>query len=124
MNYRSVIFASHLVFGLAWIVMGYLGLKQKLSIELYNGLKALAIAIIAYHGYKLATDSAKYHRFVYLFHVVVIAGILLYLGINNYKSSPNVYYVMMVLGSLAVVYHGYRLRQEMKTVNSQPVEVI
>ena len=120
MNYRSVIYASHILFGLAWVVMGYLGLKQKLSGELYDGLKALAIAIIAYHGYKLFTGP-EFRRLVYLFHVVVIAGVLLYLGITKSNASPIIYYIMIVLGAVATLYHGYSLYNELA---SPAVEVI
>ena len=120
MNYRSVIYASHILFGLAWVVMGYLGLKQKLSGDLYDGLKALAIAIIAFHGYKLLTGP-EFRRMVYLFHVVVIAGILLYLGIKGRKSPSLIYYIMIVLGAIATLYHGYSLYNELA---SPAVEVI
>ena len=70
MDYHTIIYLAHILFGLAWVYLGYYGLRKKISPAVYNALIPISIAIIGYHAYKLAI--AKYHKWVYLFHIFVI----------------------------------------------------
>ena len=56
MDYHTIIYLAHILFGLAWIYLGYYGLRKKISPGLYK-------ALINY----------RFHRWVYLFHIFVIA---------------------------------------------------
>lgn len=104
MDFYTVIYLAHILFGLAWVYLAYYGLQKKLSPALYSSLIPISIAIIAYHGYKLATTS--YHKWVYLFHIFVVALILGFVGYHKQATPALVYYVMILLGVSAIGYHG------------------
>ena len=114
MDINSAIYAIHIVFGLSWLVLAYYGLQhsKKIPDSFFSILVPLALAIMVYHGYKLVQNSLHgyYMRhWVYLVHIIVVAGILLYLGIKARDANPNIYYVIGVLGVGAVLYHSEKL---------------
>lgn len=109
MDYHTIIYLAHILFGLAWIYLGYYGLRKKISPGLYKALIPIALAIIAYHGYKLVVSD--YHRWVYLFHIFVIALILGYVGYRKQATPQAIYYLIIIVGIIAIGYHGNILRQ-------------
>ena len=109
MDYHTIIYLAHILFGLAWIYLGYYGLRKKISPGLYKALIPIALAIIAYHGYKLVVSD--YHRWVYLFHILVIALILGYVGYRKQATPQAIYYLIIIVGIIAIGYHGNILRQ-------------
>ena len=56
-----------------------------------------------------AHQKSRYLRNVYLFHVFVVAPLLLYIGVNGVRSNPQLFPVLFILGSLALIYHSIRL---------------
>ena len=51
----------------------------------------------------------EYLRRVYLFHVLFVSPILLYIGFRGKKTGKNMFPVLLSLGFMSVVYHGFRI---------------
>ena len=54
-------------------------------------------------------QEMSFLRQVYFFHVVIIAPILIYVGMQGVKSDSRVFALVLALGILALLYHGGRL---------------
>ena len=74
----------------------------------------------------LAQNQEKeYLHRVYLFHVIAISPILLYVGYYGIKSNKNIFPVVLTLGGMSVLYHGFRLFYPRATENVQTtIEVL
>ena len=46
---------------------------------------------------------------VYLFHVLLVAPIVIYIGYKQKNADPRIFSVLLVLGVLAMTYHSIRL---------------
>lgn len=60
------------------------------------------------HGI-LQNQEAAFLQHVYLFHVLIVAPLLLYVGVSGPCANKYVWQLFIGLGSVALVYHGYRL---------------
>ena len=59
---------------------------------------------------KMAVNQEKeYLRRVYLFHVLAISPILLYVGYYGVSSNKKIFPVVLTLGGVSVLYHGFRV---------------
>jgi hypothetical protein len=58
----------------------------------------------------LSPDEQKlaYQKNVYLFHMLLVAPILIYVGMNTVKTNKNVFALLLALGYGALIYHTYR----------------
>ena len=87
----------------------YIGIKQKnMPLFMYNVILALGIIILAYHGYKGFNKimSGK-NAWVNLFHIIIVAPLLIYIGYNK-KETPRYFYeFIFMLAFAAIGYHGY-----------------
>ena len=54
-------------------------------------------------------QEQEYLHRVYLFHVIAIAPILLYVGFYGKKSNEKIFPVILSLGVISLIYHGFRL---------------
>ena len=54
-------------------------------------------------------QEQEYLKRVYLFHVLAVSPILLYVGYYGIKSNKKMYPIILSLGLMSVVYHGFRL---------------
>ena len=54
-------------------------------------------------------QEEEYLRRVYLFHVIAISPILLYVGYYGTKSNEKLFPVILSLGGISILYHGFRL---------------
>ena len=60
---------------------------------------------------RLVSDQEKaYLRKVYIFHTLVVAPLLTYIGYMGVSSHPSVWGFVGGLGALAFIYHGARLK--------------
>ena len=50
----------------------------------------------------------KTESFVHLFHIIIVGGIFLYVGINREKISKIMFRTLFVLGIIIVLYHIYK----------------
>jgi hypothetical protein len=54
-------------------------------------------------------QEQEYLRHVYLFHIVAIVPILLYVGYYGKQSNKKIFPVVLSIGIIAFIYHGFRL---------------
>jgi hypothetical protein len=60
-------------------------------------------------GTALAPDqNAEYLRAVYVFHAVVLAPFLIYVGYTGTDANPKSFGVLLAFGVIALLYHGVR----------------
>jgi hypothetical protein len=63
-------------------------------------------------GYTRAKENRQeqlYRRKIYLLHTLVIAPLLLYVGLRGSTADSRVWPVVVAVGILALLYHGFRL---------------
>jgi ammonia channel protein AmtB len=87
----------------------YIGIKQKnMPLFMYNIILALGIIILVYHGYKGFNKimSGK-NAWVNLFHVLIVAPLLIYIGYNKQATPRYFYEFIFMLAFAAIGYHGY-----------------
>jgi len=66
----------------------------------------------------LSTDQeAEYLKRVYLFHVIAVAPLLIYVGYKGIDVNPKLYPVVLSLGAMAGVYHGFRMFKPRQTAS-------
>jgi hypothetical protein len=46
--------------------------------------------------------------FVHLFHILIVGGLFLYVGIKRDKISPYMYPILLGLGIIIILYHSYK----------------
>jgi len=49
------------------------------------------------------------HSLVHLFHVLIVGGLFLYVGINREKIHESLFPVLFYLGLIIVLYHLYKI---------------
>lgn len=87
----------------------YIGIQQKnIPNFMYNIILAVGILILLYHGYKGINKviSGK-NAWVNLFHVIIVAPLLLYIGYNKEKTPRYFYEFILMLAFAAIGYHTY-----------------
>ena len=58
---------------------------------------------------KLAKNQEQeYLKRVYLFHIIAVSPILLYVGYYGSQSNKKIFPVVLALGGISTIYHGYR----------------
>ena len=58
---------------------------------------------------KLAKNQEQeYLKRVYLFHILAVSPILLYVGYYGSQSNKKIFPVVLALGGISTVYHGFR----------------
>lgn len=60
-------------------------------------------------------QEQEYLHRVYLFHLLAIAPLLLYVGYYGNGANKKVFPVVLAVGAIAAVYHGFRLRYPRQT---------
>jgi hypothetical protein len=59
---------------------------------------------------ELVDDQEEvYMRYVYFFHIIAIAPLLIYVGYKGKKVNKDIFPVILSFGVGALVYHGFRL---------------
>ena len=53
-------------------------------------------------------QEKEYLKRVYLFHIIAISPILIYMGYYGTKSPKRLYPLLLSLGLISIVYHGFR----------------
>jgi uncharacterized membrane protein len=91
----------------------YVGIQQAKILSItYPFLIFLGIFLIIYQTYKgyLGIKAGKF-PWVSLFHIVIVAPLLLLIGIYGVDSPRYLYELLLMLGFAAIGYHGYYLFQ-------------
>lgn len=98
----------------------YVGVQRAGSPELlFQGLIGLSIGIALYHSYKWYINWRAGSSFLWVnvFHVLVIAPLLLYIGVKQ-KDTPQVAFdTTVMLGFAAFGYNLYKLVLMTNTVS-------
>jgi len=109
MNQLILIHLLHIfIFGSLFL---YVGIQnQKIPTWLYSVLFYLGFIILFYHGYKTyALLKAGKNPWINLFHIFIIAPLLIYIGANGIKTPMYVYQFVLMLAFTVIGYHGYYL---------------
>lgn len=61
---------------------------------------------------------------VHLFHIIIVGGLFLYVGINREKSPNVLFSILLVLGVLIVFHHLYKGYNHLKEGKSIWVQII
>lgn len=89
----------------------YIGIKQKnMPTIMYNVILAIGLLILFYHGYKGASKILiGKNAWVNLFHVLIVAPLLIYTGYKKIDTSRYIYEFIFMLAFATIGYHGYYL---------------
>jgi hypothetical protein len=49
------------------------------------------------------------HTFVHLFHIIIVGGLFLYVGINRDKIYKPIFSLLLFLGFVVIFYHLYKI---------------
>ena len=107
------------IFTAGYIAMAWYDYAYKCKNKLYSGTSPVGHSILS-SIFKPQEDDATmkklapnqqaiYRRNVYLFHVLVIAPILIYVGYKGNNVNSKVYSPLLGIGVVALLYHGYKL---------------
>jgi hypothetical protein len=64
------------------------------------------------------------HTLVHLFHILIVGGLFLYVGINKEKIFKPLFSVLLFLGFIIIFYHLYKLYTYVKLGKSYWVNLI
>ena len=89
----------------------YIGIKQKnMPPFMYNVILAIGILILFYHFYKGYSKLIQgKNAWVNIFHVLIVAPLLIYSGLEKEKTPRFIYELIFMLAFAAIGYHGYYL---------------
>jgi hypothetical protein len=89
----------------------YIGIKKtNICKSLYNPLIILGIFIILYHSYKIYKKiKQNINPWINYIHVLIIAPLLIYIGINKEKTNRLYFEIILMLAFATIGYHGYYL---------------
>ena len=87
----------------------YIGMQQnKMPNFIYNIILAIGIIILAYHGYKGYSKIMRgKNAWVNLFHMLIVAPLLIYIGYNKQATPRYCYEFIFMLAFAAIGYHAY-----------------
>ena len=54
------------------------------------------------------------HKLVHLFHIIIVGGLFLYVGINREKISSVLFNILFYLGIFIILYHLYKAYSYLK----------
>ena len=94
----------------------YVGIKGKtMPLFMYPTLLVIGISILAAHGYSaISTYGQKPSGlWVNLFHIFIVAPVILSIGIKGNQSPYYLFQFMIMLGFAAIGYHGYFMMREL-----------
>jgi uncharacterized membrane protein len=52
--------------------------------------------------------------FVHLFHILIVGGLFLYVGITRTNIPNFMYSVLLILGIIIILYHGFKVYTKLK----------
>jgi hypothetical protein len=114
---------SHVIIALFHILLvvplfGYVAFQRAATEEwLYKVLLALGGIILFYHAYKsvIRLMVGSTFAWVNIFHVLIVAPLLIYIGYNG-KKTPRAGYELLLMATFAALgYHLYSIVNELQT---------
>ena len=64
--------------------------------------------------------SNSEHTFVYLFHILVVAPLFIYLGYKGAEAPKQLFTILIAMGVVIGLYHGYKLIAGYKQLSNVP----
>jgi hypothetical protein len=91
----------------------YVGIyNSKIVSWMYPFLLILGVFIIAYHSFSAYSYIMKgKSAWVNLFHIIIVAPLLIYIGYKNKTTPYSAYQFVLMLAFAVIGYHGYYLLQ-------------
>lgn len=99
----------HILFvGSLFLYVGIMKIKNHLFI--YPVLLGLGTFLILFHGFKAYNKMKQGKEYIInLFHIFIVSPILIYIGYNKQTTSDLYFNILIGLGILAIIDHGYKL---------------
>lgn len=94
----------------------YVGIKGKtMPLFMYSILLVIGILILVAHGYSVISKYGQKNSdlWVNLFHIIIVAPVILAIGIKREQSPYYLFQFMIMLGFAAIGYHGYFMIKEL-----------
>ena len=87
----------------------YVGIKStNTPASMYPVLLTTGAVILFYHAYKVYLKvAAGKNPWVNLFHILIVAPLLIFIGYNRQTAPRYAYEFLLMLGFAAIGYHGY-----------------
>jgi len=99
----------HILFvGTFFIYVGIMKTSNHLFI--YPVLLGLGTFLILFHSFKAYTNMKQGKEYIInLFHIFIVSPLLLYIGYNKQMTADLYFNILIMLGFLAIIDHGYKL---------------
>ena len=83
--------------------------QDKMPDWAYTAILGLGIFLITYQSYKyvLRLSQKSGYAWVNLFHIIIVAPLLLYIGYNRRETPRSAYELSIMVGFAALGYHTY-----------------
>tara|TARA_B110000259_G_scaffold188118_1_gene245057 strand:+ start:1832 stop:2548 length:717 start_codon:yes stop_codon:yes gene_type:complete len=115
-------------------VLIYVGIYgNKSNSMIYSLILGISLITLGYHGMRMFVDrevtncpkekkeevktEISYLKSVYIMHVAAIVPLLLYVGIKGNDSDVRVFPILLALGIVSDIYHGFRVFYPRPTIN-------
>lgn len=104
LSYHKKISLFHIifVFPLFYLVSKY---PNNIPLFVYNALIFIGFYLI--YNFRKYFKFKNYHQFVYSFHLLVIAPLIIYIGKNKQKSSQYSFLTLKYMSYMTLVSHIY-----------------
>jgi len=106
------------LFFIAYILMAWYDYMYECEQKLYSGHSGINAAFDSIFKpqewdynpppEKHPDQRSVYNRYVYLFHLILVAPLLIYIGWYQNKTDPRLYSLLLILGIVAASYHALR----------------
>jgi len=97
-----ILFVAPLFFVIAFF-------QDKMPDWAYTAILGLGIFVLIYQSYKyvLRLSQKSAYAWVNLFHMIIVAPLLLYIGYNRRETPRSAYEFCIMIGFAALGYHTY-----------------
>ena len=123
-------FLLPVIFTVAYIAMAWYDYRYNCDTVMYSGNAIGPNTLSAIFKPQLRTEKtdrknlsndqeAEYLKRVYLFHVIAVAPLLIYVGYKGNKVNPKLFPIVLSIGLMAGLYHGFRVFQPRQTTPCQ-----
>ena len=85
-------------------------MKIKNYLFIYPVLLGLGTFLILFHSFKAYNKMKQGKEYIInLFHIFIVSPVLIYIGYNKQTTSDLYFNILIGLGFLAIIDHGYKL---------------
>jgi hypothetical protein len=115
------VFLLPVIFVVVYILIAVYDYRYNCSAKMYSGrygIQSIADSLFkpqrtddGDENPNLLDEKAQrehYQRTIYLFHALIIAPLLIYVGYKGVKADPRSFGALLTIGSLAFIYHSIR----------------